>query len=151
MTIAFTKTDKTSGYTSNLDYVDPALERYKKASIEHLVMSVYPFKGVDSIPPVISYMKGYTKPYKVYLGITDNLSGIDEATVNKETVQFISTGNTLYEPPFYDETYQEIGIIIAEDAFVVGDMVKVEGVMDLSGNSVEPQTWIFDGNAWQKK
>lgn len=151
MTIAFTKTDKTSGYTSNLDYVDPALEGYKKASIEHLVMSVYPFKGVDSIPPVISYMKGYTKPYKVYLGITDNLSGIDEATVNKETVHFISTGNTLYEPPFYDEAYQEIGIIIAEDAFVAGDMVKVEGVMDLSGNSVEPQTWIFDGKTWQKK
>ncbi|MCH4890873.1 hypothetical protein EZV73_25055 [Acidaminobacter sp. JC074] len=151
ITIAFEKAEKTKAYTSNLDYKDSSLEGYKKASIEGMLMHVYEFRGQDKIPPVISYMKAYTRAYKVYLGITDNLSGIDEDSINEETVQFISDVNSLYEAPFYDLEYKEIGIIIAEEAFVKGDKVIVDGVKDTAGNVVEKQTWEFDGTTWYRK
>jgi cyanophycinase len=151
ITIAFEKKADTKGYTSNLNYDDPYLEGYKKASIENLYISVYQHKGEDTMPPVISYMTSYTKAYKTYLGITDNLSGIDETSINEDTITFVSEVNTLYRAPFYDAEYLEIGIVIAEDAFVVGDEVHVNGAMDLAGNVVEPQVWIFDGSEWIKQ
>ena len=151
ITIAFEKTDQTKAYTSSLTYEDPSLEGYDQASIENLMVSVYENKDKDSIPPQIGYMTSYTKAYKVYLGITDNLSGIDEASIHGETVTFTSDKNTLYRPPFYDAEYEEIAIVIAEDAFIKGDQVHVKGVKDLEGNEVEAQTWEFDGLKWFKK
>ena len=151
ITIAFEKTDHTKIYSSSLNYEDPSLEGYNQASIENLMVSVYENKDKDSIPPQIGYMTSYTKAYKVYLGITDNLSGIDEASIHGETVTFTSDINTLYRPPFYDAEYEEIAIVIAEDAFEKGDQVHVKGVTDLEGNPVEEQTWEFDGLKWFKK
>lgn len=151
ITLAFEKTDKTKAYTSANKYEDPSLEGYHQSSIENLRVSVYENKDKDSLPPQIGYMTSYTKAYKVYLGITDNLSGIDEASINGETVTFTSEKNSLYRPPFYDAEYEEIAIVIAEDAFVKGDQVHVDGVKDLEGNMVESQTWEFDGTKWFKK
>jgi cyanophycinase len=151
VTLAFEKTDKTKAYTSSSKYEDPSLEGYYQSSIENLMVSVYENKDKDSLPPQISYMTSYTKAYKVYLGITDNLSGIDEASINGETVTFTSEKNSLYRPPFYDTEYEEIAIVIAEDAFAKGDQVHVNGVKDLEGNPVEEQTWEFDGLNWFKK
>lgn len=149
--VAFEKTEDTTGFTSSEKYPDIAVEDYYKSSIENLMVSVYQFKGADTIPPVIAYMKSYTKAYKVYLGITDNLTGIDEDSINVDTVQFISDNNSLYRDPFYDAEYLEIGIVIAEDIFLEGDEVHVSGVMDLAGNAVEDQVWRYDGSAWTKQ
>ncbi|MBN2797352.1 MAG: cyanophycinase [Clostridia bacterium] len=145
------KTEQTKAYTSDEKYNGSDLSQYNKCTIESLSLSVTAYEGKDTTAPVISYMKGYTKAYKVYLGITDDLSGVDPGTVNDMTVEFQSDMNTLYEPPFYDEAYKEIGIIIAEDAFTKGDRVIVKGVKDYDGNEVQSQTWLFDGSQWLKE
>lgn len=147
----FEKTNKTQVKISGSKYSDPLLSDYYKTSIENLSLSVVKNEDKDEIGPVITYMKSYTKAYKVYLGITDNMSAIDETSINEATVIFKSNDNTLYEPPYYDQPYQEIAIIISEDAFLKGDQVIVDGVKDSEGNAVIRQTWTYDGQEWVKE
>ncbi len=151
LTFYFEKTNETKGYTSYKDYDSTALSGYQKFAIENLLLSVYAFKGQDDSAPVIGYMKSYTKDYKVYLGVTDTLSGLDEESVNGDTVKFVSAVNTLYRAPFYDVDYQEIAVVISEDKFVSGDEIVVEGVKDMSGNEMRKEIWTFDGTKWHKK
>lgn len=147
----FEKTDKTQVKISDSKYNDSVLSDYYKTSIENLSLSVVKNEDKDEVGPVITYMKSYTKAYKVYLGITDNMSAIDETSINEATVIFKSNDNTLYEPPYYDQPYQEIAIIISEDAFLKGDQVIVDGVKDSEGNAVIRQTWTYDGQEWVKE
>jgi hypothetical protein len=151
LNVAFEKTEKTKGYTSSLDYESPTLKGVQKFAIENLSLSIYEHKGEDISAPVIGYMKAYTKPYKAYLGVTDALSGLDETSINGETVKFVSTVNTLYREPFYEAEYQEIAVVISEDSFTSGDEVRVEGVKDMAGNVLEKQIWTYDGTKWNKK
>ncbi|HKL43472.1 MAG TPA: cyanophycinase, partial [Clostridia bacterium] len=85
-----------------------------------------------------------------YINITDDI-GIDEASITTGSVIFISDENTLYKAPEYDQNYDEIEIRINETAFTTGSAITIDGINDTSNNTVEKQTWQFNGIEWIKE
>ena len=85
-----------------------------------------------------------------YINITDDI-GIDEASITTGSVIFISDENTLYKAPEYDQNYDEIEIIINEIAFTTGTAITIDGIQDTNNNTVEKQTWQFNGIEWIKE
>ncbi|MBQ8589928.1 MAG: S-layer homology domain-containing protein [Firmicutes bacterium] len=144
--VTFAKGDDYEAKNDGSGYFDtPELEGYNRTSITGLVVSVeqigeIPTEG-DETAPVITYAKHYSKQYSVWVGITDDFSGIDGATVNEKTVKLISPETTLYRNPRYSKGDGEIEVTVDQDFFLTGDQVKIKGVKDRAGNEVEPQTW----------
>jgi hypothetical protein len=90
--------------------------------------------------------------YTVYLQFAEDLSGINPETINQSTVKINSDVNTIYETsPDYDETYNDIKVSIAEDAYVAGDSIVIEGIEDNAGNTIEAHQWVYDGSDWTKE
>lgn len=143
------KINKTLSYSSNESYLDSLLEDYNKSTVSNLMMDIQYEATTDLEGPIIT---GYDQstPYTVYFLIED-LSGIDASTVNQDNIVLISDSNKMYEDsPVYNAEYGDIKISIATNDYVSGDIITFDGIQDTLGNTIESQSWRFDGSDWIK-
>ncbi len=156
--VTFEKGDKFIAKTSDLTYGDTyILKGYHLASILDVDVSVKPISQAelsknDYGVPVVHGIRHYSKAYSAWVWIDDIQSGVDPATVNSNTVKLISEKSTLYKAPQYSGAPDdEIEVTIDQDSFETGDQIVLDGIKDLTGNKLTPQTWEKQGGGEWKR